>query len=155
MVGFGQGPIHVQSLVIRLVDEQQIDIVSLQPGQRFFNALPGQFIAGPGLTELRRNEDILPAQTALGHGLADHGFVIVHMGRIDEAVAHSQSIEDRPLPRFALQHPRPKTNYRHGQAIIQNDMLMHTTPPFILQNRLKKGTAHDTHFMLQSLSYLA
>lgn len=50
VVGFGQSPIHVQSLVIRLVDEQQIDIVSLQPGQRFFNALPGQFIAGPGLT---------------------------------------------------------------------------------------------------------
>ena len=49
-VSFGQGPIHVQSLGIRLVDEQQVDIVGLQPGQRFFDTLPGQLIASPGLT---------------------------------------------------------------------------------------------------------
>ena len=90
-VSFGQGPIHIQSLVVRLMDEQQVDIVGLQPGQRFFDALPGQLITGPGLAQFRRNEDILPAKAAFGHSLADDGLVIVHVGRIDETVAE-------PLP---------------------------------------------------------
>ncbi len=63
----------------------------LQPGQRFFDALPGQLITGPGLAQFRRNEDILPAKAAFGHSLADDGLVIVHVGRIDETVAE-------PLP---------------------------------------------------------
>lgn len=87
-VSFGQGPIHVQSLGVRLMDEQQVDIVGLQTSQRFFDALPGQFIASPGLTEFRRNKDILPAKAALGYSLADHGFIIIHVSRIDKAVTN-------------------------------------------------------------------
>lgn len=140
-VSFGQGPIHVQSLGVRLMDEQQVDIVGLQPGQRFFDALPGQLIASPRLAQFRRNEDILPTKAAFGHSLADDGFVIVHVGRIDETVADGQGLPDSLLPCISFQHPRTKTNSRHSQAIIQNNVLVHATPPFILQIHKKRNCA--------------
>ena len=74
------------------MDEQQVDVVSLQLAQAFVDA-PGCFLlAGVANPHFRHQENVLAPDTALGNGGTHSLFVLIGLCRVNQPVAHFERI---------------------------------------------------------------
>ena len=110
-----------------LVDQQQVNIVGIQPLQGLVYCVGLLIETGP---QLGLQEDVLAPHTGLFHGPAHCFFVHISVGGVDEPVAALEGAEDGGLRFIRRQQEGPDTRHRHFHAVIQSRKF-HTSHPSI------------------------
>jgi hypothetical protein len=101
------------------VDEEQIDVIRAQVGQRGVKGAARIVGPVPGIAQLARDEDLVASQARRSHGLPDASLVAVHLGGIDVPVAGQQGRSDHlgSVTGWHLVHAEPELWDR--AAVIQ------------------------------------
>src|SRR6185369_9713073 len=88
------GPPGTVDIAVRLMDQIQIQIIQLQPGQRFIERLPGSFVARILDPELGGDKELMPGHAATPDRVADGFFIHVRRRRINRSIARLQGTTD-------------------------------------------------------------
>ena len=119
--GLGHGLIHGKGVFVWLVDQQKVQIVRLQFVQALLNARLGGRIAAAGAVQFGGEEQFAAGQAAFPQGSPDNGVVFVHQGRIDQAVAQLQRVQNAALAFFAAHVPGAEADHRQLCAGVQGE----------------------------------
>ncbi len=113
------------------VDEPEVDAVEAERGETRLERLP----LAPGAVgpQLRRHEDVVRGEAALGDRAADLALVAVHLRRVDAPVAELERPADRRLHLVAARLPGPEPDERHPDAGCDLDTVL-DRHPYILQD---------------------
>ncbi|MCY1382065.1 hypothetical protein D9M69_700470 [compost metagenome] len=77
------------------MDQRQVDVGCAQLLQAFLQAWNQLVLGVVGGPDLGGDEDLVARHAALGDGLADLGFVLIDLRRVDQAVAEFEAGLDR------------------------------------------------------------
>src|ERR1700728_4097514 len=110
-----------RNLRIGPVQQKKIDLAQAQPRQRFACG-PIEFarrkMRGPNL---RGDEDIAALHARCTQPLADLAFIVVHLGRVDVAIAKPQRLLDCASTDTSAQIPCAKTQDRDARTLRFNN----------------------------------
>src|SRR6266487_1515704 len=101
----------------RPVHQPQVNVVRAQRLQALRDG--GPRAARVSGWQLGGDEQLGPADTAVGDGAADLLFVPVHGGGVDVPVADQEGVPGCLVGELALQLPGTKAEHRHGDAVTQ------------------------------------
>ena len=109
-----------KNIIIRILQEQQIDGADAETVQRTLAALFCFFIGGVGDGELGRDKNILAFDAALSHGATDGALVAIALRCIDETIAQLQRFAHCALARFLIEHARADPDHWHLNTIVED-----------------------------------
>ena len=110
-----------------LVDQQQVDVGSIQTGKSLVHCVRLLIEAGP---QLRFEENLLPLQAGLLHGAANGLFIHIGVCRVDQAIAVLQGTDAGGLRLVRGQKKCANTGHGHFHAVIEI-CIFHKTTSFL------------------------
>ena len=113
------GSPRAKHVAVGLMDEQQVDIIGLQPAQAFVNTLGGFFFAGIRNPHFCHEEQVLALQSTLAPGIAHALFVLISLGCVYQAITHTQRIAYATFTLVRAHQKHSVAQGWHFNAIIQ------------------------------------
>ena len=103
-----------------LVDQVQVEVIHLQALQRLVDCLRRLVVAGVLHPQLAGDEQVAARDAAILDAGADRRFVLVRRGRIDQAVAGANGVDDG-AGAFSRVGDLENTEaeYRHDEAVVE------------------------------------
>ena len=118
-ISFFHSPISAVVVVKRLVNQQQIHIVTLQLTQGFVDRSFRPFITGIGNPDFGGNENFFTGNAAFLHGIAYTFFIGISLCCIDRTVTYTQSICNAAFTLLGCYLINAVAQHRHFDPIIQ------------------------------------
>ena len=91
-ISFLHSPPCAKHVAVGLMNEQHVDVISLQLAQALIDALGCLFLTVVRNPDLCHEEQVFALQSALSPGITNALLILVGLCRINQAIAHTQSI---------------------------------------------------------------
>ena len=119
LVGLFHGPPGAIVVVEGLVDEQQVNVVGVQPLQCLFHSIR---LLVEGRPQLGFQKNLLSGHAGLLHCTTYGLFIDIGVCRVDQAIAIRQHIEDGCFRLVRGQKKGSNTCHRHLNSIVQSNI---------------------------------
>ena len=116
-IGFLQSPPRAKHVAIGLMNEQQVDVLSLQLAQALVDALGGLLLARIWDPHLRHDKQVFAPYAALAPGISHAFLVVVGLRRVDKPVAHMQGIGHAAFTLIGRDHKHAIAQQGHFNSI--------------------------------------
>ena len=107
---------RLENISGRLMDQQQVDILCIQPFQRFFHSIR---LLIKGRPDFGFQKDFFSCHTRFFHSASNRLLIYISVGRINQLISTLQSTDDGSLRIIRAKQEGSDTHHRHLYAVIQ------------------------------------
>ena len=114
------------------MDQIEVDIIQPQPLHRVLEPPLRSFITGIRDPQLGGHEQLLTGNAAAPDGTSNSFFIFVGTGRVDQAIAALNCLQNSFLTFLHVVDPEhTESDFRHLNAVIEHHCIFHNQiPPF-------------------------